>query len=238
MGRQEHTTANDRRSASDRAYGLLRDQILSCELEPGAELREASVAETIGFGRTPAREALRRLVTEGLVEVRPRKGYRVTPLTLDDVQHIFEFRLLLEPAAVELAIARSSDEELAALRPLADATHRTTEDDSYEQYLIDHMGFHVAIADRSGNPRLARAIRELLVERRRLAFLVATNRQPNADPDVEHHELYDAIVARDTERAKAIVIAQIEQHRRRVIDALVARLLGNSTEWAPMNVER
>lgn len=198
------------------------------------------MAEATGFGRTPVREALRRLVSEGLVEVRPRKGYRVTPITLDDVQHVFELRLLLEPAAVELAIARSTDEELAALRPLAMAhgTHRSTADGSYEQYLVDHIGFHVAVADRSGNPRLARAIRDLLAERRRLAFLVATNRQSDAEPDVEHHELYDAIVHRDAERAKAIVVAQIEQHRRRVIDALVARLLGDSTPSARVELER
>lgn len=227
MGSQE----SDRRSASERAYDLLRRQILSCDLEPGAELREASVADQTGFGRTPVREALRRLVSEGLVEVRPRKGYRVTPITLDDVQHVFELRLLLEPAAVEFAIARSTDEELAALHPLMSdhGPHRTAEDGTYEEYLIGHLAFHVAIADLSGNPRLARAIRDLLAERRRLAFLVATNRPPDAEPDVAHHDLYDAIVERDAEQAKRIVVAQIEQHRRRVVDAMAARLLGDST---------
>lgn len=198
------------------------------------------MADKTGFGRTPVREALRRLVSERLVEVRPRKGYRVTPLTLDDVQHIFEFRLVLEPVAVELAIARSTDEELKTLHPFVSAheKHRSDEDEAYEDYLIGHLAFHLAIADLSRNPRLARAIRDLLAERRRLAFLAATNRQPDTEPDVEHHDLYDAIIDRDTERAKRIVVAQIEQHRQRVIDALVARLLGDSTRSVPVNFKR
>lgn len=224
--------AEDRRSAAERAYSLLRRQILACELEPGSELREAAVADMTGFGRTPVREALQRLVSEGLVQVRSRQGYRVSPITLDDVQHVFELRLVLEPVAVELTIARNSDEELAALRHLAHATHRSIEEASYEEYLTDHLAFHVAIAERCGNPRLARAIHELIAERQRLAFLVARNRQRAADPDIEHHELYDAIVERDTERAKRIVVEQIQQHRKRVVDALVARLLGDSASAA------
>jgi DNA-binding GntR family transcriptional regulator len=227
---QDRDDANDRRPAAERAYRVLRRQILDCELEPGSQLREAAVADRTGFGRTPVREALQRLVREGLVEVRARQGYRVTPITLDDVQHVFELRLVLEPMAVELAIARSSDQELAALRPLAEATHRTTEGGTYERYLTGHLAFHMAIAERSGNPRLARAIHELLAERQRLAFLVARSRRRDAEPEVEHHDLYDAIVERDTERAKRIVVEQIELHRKRVIDALVARLLGDSVQ--------
>ena len=83
------------RSGTDEAYDHLKRRILLCDLVPGEELREASLAESTGFGRTPIREALRRLVQERFVEVRPRQGYRVAPITLASVHDVFELRLLL-----------------------------------------------------------------------------------------------------------------------------------------------
>ncbi|MEQ4209411.1 GntR family transcriptional regulator [Actinopolymorpha sp. B17G11] len=225
MASQDLVKPRDGRTVTDQAYAHLRHQILICDLAPGAELREANLAESTGFGRTPIREALRRLVHDGLVEVRPRQGYRVAPITLDDVHHVFELRLILEPAAVELAIARASDEALQELHPLAHAARRPDDAATYEQYLLDHLGFHAAIAECSGNPRLARSVRDLLAQMQRLIFLSVSARDANSPPDEEHHDLFDAIVKRDSARAREIMIAQIEESRRRVADALVSRLM-------------
>ncbi|MGH3879358.1 MAG: FCD domain-containing protein [Actinophytocola sp.] len=108
---------------------------------------------------------------EGFVEVRPRQGYRVSVVTLAGVRDLFEMRLLLEPAAVELAAARASDEELADLHPLAHETYVDGDRASYERFLQRNREFHVRIARAAGNERLARTLQGLLEEMQRLFFI-------------------------------------------------------------------
>jgi DNA-binding GntR family transcriptional regulator len=214
------------RSGTDEAYDALKRRILQCELSPGQELREAALAESAGFGRTPVREALRRLVQEGFVEVRPRQGYRVAPITLASVHDVFELRLLLEPAAVELAIRRAPREAITALHDLAHAHYVHGDQDSYERFIVDNLNLHVQIAESTGNQRLAHMLGNLLEEMQRLFFLSLDARDSSTEQMHEHHELYDAMLAGDVETARRIVVDQIEQSRQRVIDALVSRVVG------------
>jgi GntR family transcriptional regulator, rspAB operon transcriptional repressor len=219
-------TAQGPRSGTDEAYGTLKRRILLCELVPGEELREAALADSTGFGRTPIREALRRLVQEGFVEVRPRQGYRVSPITLASVHDVFELRLLLEPAAVELAIQRAPREAIEALHDLAHRRYVHGDQDSYERFIVDNLELHVRIAESTGNQRLALMLRNLLEEMQRLYFLSLDARDSSTEQMHEHHELYDAMLAGDAESARRIVVDQIEHSRRRVIDALVSRVVG------------
>lgn len=226
---QPPASTSKRLSRAERLYRDLRHEILCCSLAPGTELHEVGIAEATGYGRSPVREALKTLVHDGLVQVRPRQGYRVTPITLEDVHHVFELRLLLEPSAVELAIQRASGERLRQLHPLA---HKTESgEDSHEQFLNEHLAFHVAIAECSGNPRLTRAVRDLLDEMQRLIFLSRTV-HPEAARDHEHHALYDAILSGDIDAARDIVTTQIEQSRQRVAKALAERIV--SSDYPPL----
>ncbi|MEU6643481.1 GntR family transcriptional regulator [Saccharomonospora sp. NPDC046836] len=211
-----------RTSATDSAYEHLKHLILISELPPGTELREAGLTESTGFGRSPVREALRRLVQEGFVEVRPRQGYRVTVVTLASVRDLFEMRLLLEPAAVELAAQRATQEELETLHALAHETYVHGDTRSYEQFLQDNRDFHVRIARAAGNERLARTLQVLLEEMQRLFFISLGNRDNASELMHEHHDLHDALLARDAQRAREIVIAQIEASRARVLEGLLA----------------
>lgn len=210
-----HTTA------TDVAYERLKRAILTCALAPGTELREAALAGQFGLGRTPVRGALGRLVQDGFVEVRPRKGYRVTDLKVTDVNEVFELRLLLEPAACELAAARAPRPAIEALHELAHAEYDHTDPDSYERFLVDNREFHVRLAEAAGNHRLARSIRTLLEELQRLFFLSLTVKDTSSEQMHEHHALYDAILAGDAALARTISADQIEQSRRRVIEAVV-----------------
>lgn len=208
-------------TATDLAYERLKRAILTCALAPGTELREASLAEQFELGRTPVRGALGRLVQDGFVEVRPRKGYRITDLKVTDVNEVFELRLMLEPAACELAAARAPRQAVEALHDLAHAEYDHTDPDSYERFLVDNREFHVRLAEAAGNHRLARSIRTLLEEMQRLFFLSLTVRDTSSEQLHEHLDLYEAIVAGDAARARAISADQIEQSRRRVIEALI-----------------
>lgn len=208
-------------SATDSAYDHLKHLILTSELPPGAELREAAVTEATGFGRTPVREALRRLVYEGFVEVRPRQGYRVSVVTLARVRDLFEMRLLLEPTAVELAAQRAPQAKLEALRPLAQEVYLAGDPRSYEQFLVDNREFHVRIAQAAGNEILARTLRVLLEDMQRLFFVTFDGQHSASEQLHEHHDLYDALLARDAQRARSIVVTQIEESRARVMEALI-----------------
>jgi DNA-binding GntR family transcriptional regulator len=205
---------------TDEAYELLKRAILVCELAPGQELRELGLVETTGLSRGAVRGALGRLVTDGLVDLRPRKGYRVTSLDLADVREVFEMRRLLEPYAVELAAQRAPREAVEALHDLAHATYDPADRNSYEQYVVDNREFHVRIAEAAGNRRLAQALRTLLEDMQRLFFLSAGARGSVGERH-EHHDLYDAILIGDAGRARALCEAQIEQARTRVVDALL-----------------
>lgn len=217
-------------SATAQAYEHLKHAILTNRLPPGEELREGVLAESTGFGRTPVREGLRRLVHEGFVEVRPRQGYRVSTVSIASVRDLFEMRLLLEPAAVELAAERATDEELAALHPLAHETYDPDVTGSYEQFLRDNRDFHVRIARAAGNERLARTLRVLLEEMQRLFFISVGGAELAAELMHEHHDLHDALLARDAPRARSIVVSQIEGSRERVLQSLIraSRLPGRA----------
>jgi DNA-binding GntR family transcriptional regulator len=209
-------------TATDGAYEHLKRLILIGGLAPGEELREGALTESSGFGRTPVREALRRLVQEGFVEVRPRQGYRVSVVTLTSVRDLFEMRLLLEPAAAELAATRASQEDLAALHDLAHESYAPGDPDSYERFLERNREFHVSVAKAAGNERLATTLRVLLEEMQRLFFISLSGDGTAVELVHEHHELHDALLARDAARARQVVIDQIEASRSRVMAGLLA----------------
>lgn len=205
---------------TDEAYDLIKRAILVCDMAPGEELRELGLVETTGLSRGAVRGALGRLVTDGLVDLRPRKGYRVTSLDLADVREVFEMRRLLEPYAVELAAQRAPQDAVKALHDLAHATYDPADRRSYERYVVDNREFHVRIAEAAGNRRLAQALRTLLEDMQRLIFLSLGTREGTNERH-EHHDLYDAILVGDTDRARALCENQIEAARRRVVDALL-----------------
>lgn len=238
MNRASATEPDPRanRSGTGEAYEQLKRRILHCDLAPGEELREAALAESTGFGRTPIREALRRLVQEDFVEVRPRQGYRVAPITLASVHDVFELRLLLEPAAVELAIRRAPREAITALHDLAHAQYVHGNQESYERFIVDNLNLHVRIAEIAGNQRLAHMLRSLLEEMQRLFFVSLDARDSSIEQMHEHHALYDAMLAGDVDTARRIVVDQIEQSRQRVIDALVTRVVGGSAPAGLANI--
>src|SRR5512135_1314271 len=97
---------------------ILRNEILSGRVKPGSILNERELAKQLGVSKTPVRESLTVLDHEGLVRTLPRKGYLVSGYTVQDVHNFFDLRMILESAAVELAVSRITDEELEALTAL------------------------------------------------------------------------------------------------------------------------
>src|SRR5882757_1831074 len=105
-------------SLAEKAYHAIRNLIVSLQLAPGAVIDERELMEGLGIGRTPVREALRRLAHEGLVEVYPRRGMFVTGVDVRELARLSEVRAVLEPEAARLAATRATDDDRAGIAGL------------------------------------------------------------------------------------------------------------------------
>src|SRR5829696_3252000 len=105
---------------SSRTYETIRDRILQGELPAGKRLTVRELAESLGVSVTPVRDAFNRLAADGLVAVSPRRGTYVASLTTRDVRELYDLRIMLEPAAAEIAALSFSEDEVAALRAVAE----------------------------------------------------------------------------------------------------------------------
>lgn len=220
-----HTTSDGvRQSTTGRVYAQLKREILTCQLAPGASLYEGQLAERLQVSKTPVRDALGMLVHEGFVTVQPRQGYRVSDITLSDVQEVFQMRLLLEPAAAELAAERASAEQLKRLQELAEESYVYGDVPTYEEFVVKNREFHVLLAEASGNGRLAAALRNLLEEMQRL-FLFGLDIRDSAEEQIhEHRDLVDALLKGNHHQARDIATQQIETSRKRVLEALLTEV--------------
>src|ERR671926_1601027 len=97
---------------TERAYEQLRRDIISCSIRPGTEISEAQLCSQYNLGKAAVRVALTRLSHDGLVRAIPRRGYMVSPITLQDIHDVFELRLMLEPAAARMAAGKVSTQKL------------------------------------------------------------------------------------------------------------------------------
>src|SRR5689334_829893 len=105
---------------SESAYQLLRDRILSGALAPGQVLQQRELAATLGISTTPLREALRRLMTEGLVDLDSHRDARITELRAEQARDLIELRSALDPLAAALAAERRTSDDLAEMRAALD----------------------------------------------------------------------------------------------------------------------
>jgi DNA-binding GntR family transcriptional regulator len=158
-------------SLSQQAYDRIRGEILDCTLAPGQQIVQARLVEKYGLGLTPIREALQRLAHEGLVQPYPRFGYIVSPVTEEMVRHLYEVRMILETAAVRLAVERASDGQLRQVAESARFTYVYKNHEEYVRFLERNAAFHDSIAVLASNPRLAEVLGGLLDELSRIFHL-------------------------------------------------------------------
>ena len=202
--------------AADRAYLAIRGLIVSLELPPGAVIDERNLMQRLGLGRTPVREALRRLAQEQLVEVFPRRGMFVTNVDVRDLARISEVRLALEPEAARLAAERATDEERDALAELSDRIKRGA----------DLMGLderiHRAVYAASHNHLLEKTLGEYYVLALRI-WTIALDRAQDLEDAVEaHRDLIQAIVVGNGDRAAEIMRAHVEDFEQSMRKVLVS----------------
>ena len=130
-------------SLTETAYGALRERVLSGALRPGAEFSELELADQLSMSKTPVREALGRLVAEGLIEAFPRRGYRVTPVTVKDINDLFAIRAMTEGTAASMAALNLTPADLDRLEMLADARYDPSQGESVQSFVKANRHFHI-----------------------------------------------------------------------------------------------
>jgi DNA-binding GntR family transcriptional regulator len=209
-------TAVQAPSLADRAYLEIRDLIVSLKLPPGDLIDERRLVQSLGIGRTPVREALRRLAQEQLVEVFPRRGMFVTGVDLRDLARISEVRAVLEPEAARLAAERATDEERDDLAALGDTiTHEA------DLMRLDEC-IHRAVYAAAHNDLLENTLGEYYVLALRI-WMIALDRAQHLEEAVEaHRDLLQAIVVGDARGAVKVMRAHVENFESAMRKVLVS----------------
>jgi DNA-binding GntR family transcriptional regulator len=212
------TAVGQAESLAEKAYVAIRRLIVTLELGPGSVINERELVERLGIGRTPVREALRRLAQEGLVEVYPRRGMFVTDVDVRKLALVSEVRAALEPEAARLAAERATDAERAELRELLDELDAAGADDHALMALDERI--HRAVYRCARNDLLATTLEQYYVLALRI-WTIALDRQHELNDAVQgHRALLEAIHDGDGERAAATMRAHVEdfeQAMRRVL---------------------
>ncbi|MGH3666274.1 MAG: GntR family transcriptional regulator [Egibacteraceae bacterium] len=207
-------------SLAEKAYYLIRDRIISLRLAPGVTVNERALMHQLGLGRTPIREALRRLADEKLVDVAPRRGMFVTHIDIRDLESIAEVRVEIEGHAARLAARRATaPEREEAGRLLAWLDERHAVADQTELMRFDQR-IHRHVHRCTHNRYLTATLEEYFVLSLRLWFLVLDRITRLEQAITEHRDLLAAIRDGDPERAEAVLrdhVTGFEQEIRRVL---------------------
>lgn len=205
----------------NRVYEMVRRDILSCAIVPGAELREADLAERFGVSKSPVRDAMQKLELEGLVDIEARRGHRVRPVSVSDAADLLELRLIIETAAIRKAAAVATDAELAALDGFRDA-----DTGSIPVFTEYNRRFHCHLAALSRNKRLTEEVGRMMDLYERLCMLglsVVGDHDRNVGPLHEHNEIIDALQARNGNAAARMLRRHIAQSQGQILRALESR---------------
>ena len=207
---------------SERAYLRIRDRIVTLSLPPGSVIDEGRLRRELGLGRTPIREALRRLAQEDLVAVIPSRGTFVAGITITDLAAVTEIRVELEGFAFRLAAQRATPAECAVMRDLIaelDAIHPNGEALGSEALMRVDQRLHQAVYRATHNRFLEDALERYFRLSLRLWHLVL-DRVHMEDAVQEHREILEAIVAGEGDRAESAIrrhVIAFEQAVRKVL---------------------
>lgn len=205
-----------------RIFDQLREDIMSCDLQPGEELRESVLAQKYGVSKSPIRDALQRLEFEGLVEIAPRQGHRIVPISISDAYDILELREILETAAARRIAADASAADLAALDDF-----RTADLSSLKEFARYNNDFHAKISQLSGNQRQADTMRSLMDNYERLCIVSLSSRRQEAQAMHtaldDHNNIIDALQARDGRAAARLSTKHIRKSHAQVMRGLKNR---------------
>jgi DNA-binding GntR family transcriptional regulator len=205
--------------AVNSAYRAIREGILVGSFAQGSHITARQLAEATGLSRTPVREAMRQLDAEGLISLIPNRGAFVASWTENEIEQIYELRVLLESFAAQVAAERINDEQRAELQALSDEMSRLVEQRPVDVEAIAEVNgrFHKGVLEACGNPRL----RDLLGAITEVPLQLSTFRRYSIDElrrsAAQHAELVSALAVGDADWARSVMTAHIRSARHTLL---------------------
>lgn len=207
-----------------RIYDLVRRQILSLQLQPGAAIDEAALVREVGVSRTPVREAMVRLASDGLVVLLPNRGSQVAPLDLARIRDYLEAIEVVQRAVTVWAAERRRPADIVTIRARAAAFEALAVAGNTEGMVLANRDFHQAVADACGNQMMAAAYSRLLDEGLRVSRFSLSSVFASHDAEArafielivrEHAGMVQAIEMGDTALAEQLASSHTEHTRAR-----------------------
>lgn len=203
----------DTGSLRQTAYEAIKHEIITCALAPGEYVNEAGLCSRLKLGRTPVHQALQRLMLEGLVDIMPRKGVIVKPVSLDEVMQIIEIRLLNEAYCARLVAERADGAAVAELEEILARARHWTRVHNVEQMMLCDRDFHNVLTRIAGNSVLSDILRRLHDRSLRLWFISLKAGDHHENVQAQHEAILSAIRKHDPERAESAMRAHVESFR-------------------------
>ena len=211
-----------RRGRGSDVFAALRKMAISYEMKPGERLNELELAEQFGVSRTPIREALTRLASEGLL-VESTRGYVRKPLDVQEMTDLYEARMAIERECLRLAFERATDAQLNEVAQYLQSSMEAPVMTSPETLVELDEGFHLRIADMAGNAELKRMLISLN-ERLRFVRWIDMENVGRESTQQEHSEIVRALQTHDAEMAHAILARHISARRDRIVETITKGL--------------
>jgi DNA-binding GntR family transcriptional regulator len=208
---------------ANKAYRELRARILDNKIHSGEQFTEGELATMLHMSRTPTREAMLRLASEGLVEVRPRHGMRVKPVSVVDMREIYQVLTALESTAAALAAERiDQGDSIEQLRTAISEMDAALERDDLLVWAKADEQFHTLLVAAAGNSRLVELTQTFVGQSQRVRMLTLRLRPKPTMSNRDHEAVVDAVEAHDAVRARAIHYAHREKSGRMLVELLAS----------------
>ena len=212
-----------RQKSTDRVYAALRRKVIDSELAPGSQILEQELAIALGVSRTPLREALVRLENEGLVEIIPRHGVRIIPMSVADMKEIYQVLVSLEStAAAALASQPPSKAALDALEAFYDRMEAHLNAGDVTAWALEDERFHLEIVQLAGNRRLREIVSNCWDQAHRARMFtlrMQTHPQPLQSMK-EHRQIISALRKHDAAKAESLLRSHRERGLARQIEII------------------
>jgi DNA-binding GntR family transcriptional regulator len=205
-----------RRTLPELVLERVRDMIIEGQLAPGDRINEGELGARLGVSRTPLREALRSLASEGLIELVPSRGALVRRFTAKDVRDVLDVLAMLEAKAGRLAVARASDVDIAALRALHDEMMGLYARRDRLPYFKLNQAFHSGLVALSGNSALVQCHTQLQSGLKRIRYIGNEAPQAWAGAVAEHEAMIAALERRDADALAAVLETHMDGTWERV----------------------
>lgn len=199
------------------AYEVLKEKIIKGELKDDQQITESEISSRFNISKTPVREALNALKSEGYVYSIPHKGYIIKSLSVKDLQQLFQTRAILEAGAIELAIKSATNAEIEEISKIAKLTP-TEENRDYRHYCTEiNFQFHLQIVKLSHNSTLEKMMTHVLNQ-----LLRALYKDLHDETDVKemyeaHIQICEALFERDAAQARLLIYQHIDKAKNRIM---------------------